>query len=88
MPSVTTDLDMGDLGTNEVVIQYRNANGLLHVTSVLWEGLDLMDKGYIQPTVEDVLSDACRANEAEEVMCAAEAYWDAKREARLLGEAA
>jgi hypothetical protein len=80
MASTTYDMDMGDLGTNEVVIQYRTNHGLLIITALLWDGRDLID--YISPSVEDVLQDACRENESEELICAAESEWERKRDER------
>lgn len=81
MASTTYSMDMGDLGTNEVVIQYGiSSNGLLIITTLLWDGRDLID--YITPSVEDVLQDVCRENEAAELICAAEAEWDRKRDER------
>ena len=81
MASTTYSMDMGDLGTNEVVIQYGiSSNGLLIITALLWDGRDLID--YISPSVEDVLQDACRENESEELICAAESEWERKRDER------
>lgn len=80
MASTTYDMDMGDLGTNEVVIQYRTNHGLPIITALLWDGRDMID--YISPSVEDVLQDVCREKESEELICAAESEWERKRDER------
>lgn len=74
MPSITTTTDLGECSVH---ITYKRHNGFVTIESV-----ELLSYP------EDALEDICREDEAEELMCAAEANWDAKREARLLGEAA
>lgn len=82
-------MDMGDIGTHTVIVTYqRTSSGLLSIHQVLWEGMDLMDRGLISEEVEEVLLDECRQNEWEETVCAAESEWDRKREERLIGEMA
>lgn len=70
MPSVTTTTDLGEC---QISIIYKRNNGFVTIESV-----ELLSYP------EDALEDICREDEAEELMCAAEARWEEKREERML----
>lgn len=82
MRSLTTIIDLGDLGQREVVVTYHHYDSGITLNSVLGMGMDLLPM--MEQEAEDALMDICQADYASSLVEARDAYWEMKRDERLL----
>ena len=81
MASMTTILDLGDLGAREVVVTYSPGEAGIRIDNVFTLGMDIAP--WLTREAEDALIDICAADLAGEQQTARDAYLEAKLERRL-----
>ena len=81
MASMTTILDLGDLGAREVVVTYSAGDTGIHIDNVFTLGMDVAP--WLTSEAEDALIDICSADLAGEQHAARDSYFEEKRERRL-----
>lgn len=82
MASMTTILDLGDLGAREVVVTYSPGEAGIRIDNVFTLGMDIAP--WLTNEAEDALIDICAADLAGEQHAARDAHFEEKRE-RMAG---
>lgn len=78
MASMTTILDLGDIGAREVVVTYSAGDTGIHIDNVFTLGMDIAP--WLTSDAEDALIDICAADLAGEQYAARDAFFEEKRE--------
>ena len=81
MASMTTILDLGDLGAREVVVTYSPGEAGIRIDNVFTLGMDIAP--WLTSEAEDALIDICSADLAGEQHAARDARFEEKHERRL-----
>lgn len=78
MASMTTILDLGDIGAREVVVTYSAGDTGIRIDNVFTLGMDIAP--WLTSEAEDALIDICAADLAGEQQVARDAYFEEMRE--------
>ena len=81
MASMTTILDLGDIGAREVVVNYSPSDAGIRIDNVFTLGMDIAP--WLTNEAEEALIDICAADFAGEQVAARDARFEEKRERRL-----
>lgn len=78
MASMTTTIDLGDIGAREVVVTYTPGEAGIRIDNVFTLGMDIAP--WLTQDAEDALIDVCSADLAGEQQSARDAHFEEKRE--------
>lgn len=78
MASMTTIIDLGDIGAREVVVTYTPSEAGIRIDNVFTLGMDIAP--WLTQDAEDALIDVCSADLAGEQQASRDAHFEEKRE--------
>ena len=81
MASMTTTIDLGDIGAREVVVTYTPGEAGIRIDNVFTLGMDIAP--WLTQDAEDALIDICSDDLAGEQHAARDYCFEEKRERRL-----